>query len=830
MAVLAAATAEAGAGRGGLVMVRADPGLGLSTLLDAHLAAARSAGLRTWRVPVLPSGRTTLSAGVPEWTEPAVVVIDDLHRADDPTLLALHTLADSLPRRALLVVAGRHRGVTPARFAQLDRIALGHDLPPLDRDAVDALVAELFGAGPGSPLRESAEGAGGSPWLLARLTDPDRASAVTGWAAELAGADTGLLRLAALLGPAASVDRLASVSGSPPEEVLAALGRLGALGLVEQDAARARIRYPLLRADLAAASAGLRPSLARRLAGRDAEPEAVVAQLGGAPMDGWTADWLTAHADRLVTRPAPELVDLLRRATAWLPPGDPRHHRIRAALAEALQWSGRLDEARRTAATSLAARPEPPERQRLRGVLARIAVAEMDPDGVFAALEPERVDGRLPPRLGVLHAYACGLAGDLAGAEQGVVDAIPAAAEDPVVEVSMLNLWAVGRCVEYDLAGAMELLDRADAVLDIAVSDPAQWLQSRLMRAVVQHLRFEAAASDTVEEARPVAEALGAGWLAWLHTVAALAAHNDGRLAQGLAEVDAAMALPDQYGMARPLHATAALILLRQGRLPAARARLELAEQHPGTGIAMFYEQVLATTRALLADLEGRPGRALEIVRGVADGAVGVRAALSVMGAGSWLVRIALDGGDHDLARRLVDEVRNRTTDPSVGVRGALMFCQGMVDGDAELLLAASHQFAGIGSEVAAADAGDHAARVLATSGRLEDARAAHRDAISRYTTLAATGDIDRSTAALRSHGVRLGATGSRRRPKHGWAALTGAEYRVAELVAQGLSDREIAARLLVSVRTVHSHVSRALGKLDYSSRIEIVLGFQQRG
>ncbi|MFE5588460.1 hypothetical protein, partial [Kitasatospora sp. NPDC056531] len=94
-------------------MVRADPGFGVTTLLDAYQAAARSAGLRTYRVPVLPAGLTSLPAGVPSWSEPAVVVIDDLHRADDPTLLALHLLAEELPVRALLVVAGRHRGVTP---------------------------------------------------------------------------------------------------------------------------------------------------------------------------------------------------------------------------------------------------------------------------------------------------------------------------------------------------------------------------------------------------------------------------------------------------------------------------------------------------------------------------------------------------------------------------------------------------------------------------------------------------------------------------------------------------------------------------------------------
>ncbi|MER7083944.1 response regulator transcription factor, partial [Saccharopolyspora kobensis] len=73
------------------------------------------------------------------------------------------------------------------------------------------------------------------------------------------------------------------------------------------------------------------------------------------------------------------------------------------------------------------------------------------------------------------------------------------------------------------------------------------------------------------------------------------------------------------------------------------------------------------------------------------------------------------------------------------------------------------------------------------------------------------------------------GATGPRRRPKHGWESLTAAEHRVAELVAQGLTNREAAERLIVSVRTVDSHVSKILAKLGYASRVEIVLGFERR-
>lgn len=51
---------------------------------------------------------------------------------------------------------------------------------------------------------------------------------------------------------------------------------------------------------------------------------------------------------------------------------------------------------------------------------------------------------------------------------------------------------------------------------------------------------------------------------------------------------------------------------------------------------------------------------------------------------------------------------------------------------------------------------------------------------------------------------------------------LTEAEWRVAESVARGLSNKEIAAELHLSIRTVENHVSRILAKKNFSNRVEI--------
>jgi DNA-binding CsgD family transcriptional regulator len=58
--------------------------------------------------------------------------------------------------------------------------------------------------------------------------------------------------------------------------------------------------------------------------------------------------------------------------------------------------------------------------------------------------------------------------------------------------------------------------------------------------------------------------------------------------------------------------------------------------------------------------------------------------------------------------------------------------------------------------------------------------------------------------------------------PASPWEQLTARERQVAALVAQGLTNREIAARLVVSKRTVDAHVEHILAKLGFSSRVQV--------
>ena len=90
------------------------------------------------------------------------------------------------------------------------------------------------------------------------------------------------------------------------------------------------------------------------------------------------------------------------------------------------------------------------------------------------------------------------------------------------------------------------------------------------------------------------------------------------------------------------------------------------------------------------------------------------------------------------------------------------------------------------------------------------------------YTSLGAAADVARLQAQFRQHGIRRGPTAKHRQARSGWDSLTPAEAKVAALVTEGLSNPEIATKLVLSRSTVTTHVSHILRKLGVNSRIDI--------
>jgi DNA-binding CsgD family transcriptional regulator/tetratricopeptide (TPR) repeat protein len=70
----------------------------------------------------------------------------------------------------------------------------------------------------------------------------------------------------------------------------------------------------------------------------------------------------------------------------------------------------------------------------------------------------------------------------------------------------------------------------------------------------------------------------------------------------------------------------------------------------------------------------------------------------------------------------------------------------------------------------------------------------------------------------------------SRRATKAEFGGLTERERMVVALIAQGMSNREIAAALVVSERTVTTHISNIFGKLGFSSRTQVATWAGEKG
>lgn len=98
--------------------------------------------------------------------------------------------------------------------------------------------------------------------------------------------------------------------------------------------------------------------------------------------------------------------------------------------------------------------------------------------------------------------------------------------------------------------------------------------------------------------------------------------------------------------------------------------------------------------------------------------------------------------------------------------------------------------------------------------------RSAPTELLQAIRAAAAGGQYVDSTLTAR---VTQGFVGKDGRPKNPTTALTEREAAVLRLIATGYSNKEIAARLGLSIKTVETHKANAMRKLDLTGRIDIV-------
>jgi LuxR family maltose regulon positive regulatory protein len=191
------------------------------------------------------------------------------------------------------------------------------------------------------------------------------------------------------------------------------------------------------------------------------------------------------------------------------------------------------------------------------------------------------------------------------------------------------------------------------------------------------------------------------------------------------------------------------------------------------------------------------------------------------------MVRAKLAAGDTEEAAMYLAELHSITD--ALGTRplyASLSLCEGLVaieagdeDTAREKLEDAVDLFTASGGSFELARARLELARVYALLGREDAAVREATLALGRLDEIRATGEAARARDLLRFLGAPAKATRASRRDQ----ILTPRELEILRLVSEGLTDGQIAARLVLSKHTVHRHLQNAYAKLGCSSRAAAV-------
>jgi DNA-binding CsgD family transcriptional regulator len=815
---------------------------------------------------------------------PVLLVVDDLQWADDASLLLWRRLSRATVQLPLVLI-GLCRPVPRRVELEALRRDLSNaggvliPLGPLDRAEVSQLAEFLVGGRPGPRVALLLDSAAGNPLYVREIADAlgrAGALAVADGVAELtgepgpAGGDRGgrdpaqapltslagaivdrldylsadcrrALLSAALMGADFAVADLARLVESSPGALVEVLEEAIAAGVLESAGVRLRFRHGLIRQALyEAMPPALRVALHRQAAqaliesGAPVERVAQVILSALDAVDGWELDWLGLNAAALAHRAPVIAAELFEHALAHAAHDDPHHAVLEDQFAAVAFLTARYDEAERTTRRilntgGLAGPADPDRRSQAVWILGYTLLRTTRFDESVRVLGEVIGDERTAPvwraRLTALQSMALYRWEHDEEAQRAAAWALAEGERlaDPAALAYALHASSLHSHADHDLAGYLALNDRALAVIgaDPGLADLRLLLLNNRAVAMEASDRLEESA-DALAQARLLAERTGTSRLALIQITAGGQALNQGRWDDALAELDAIGDSAYEATMDVMVHAVAGLIAVHRDDGPAVARHLNaLGGQIHAAGVGGG-ASVLLQLHSLAAERAGRPREAVEILRVLLDPEE-ERVREHRCDLLPSLVRLALAVGDRPTAQSACDAARQEADlEPLPFKRTAADWCRGLVDADPEALVTVAAYFRRTGWRYERATVLEEAAVLLAAAGDLGRARPALAEAMSIYEELDAVWDCRRAAGRLRPHGVRLGVRGPRQRPRTGWKSLTSTELRVAELVAQGRSNPDIAARLVLSRRTVQTHVSHILAKLEVHSRREI--------
>ncbi|MFD4676437.1 BTAD domain-containing putative transcriptional regulator [Lentzea sp. NPDC058450] len=799
---------------------------------------------------------------------PTVLVIDDLQWADEASVHVwrrLVTATGQLP--LLLVTAARSRhGRADLDALRAQVAATGGDvltLGPLSGPEAAALTTELVGGQPGTRLRRLVAQADGNPMYLREMLGElrrEQAIDLSGGVAEVAeehlrdaprtlfaavqrtwqalpDRTREVLRCAAVLGADVTAEQIAGLWRRPVEEVVLAAEDAVRANVLTEGTHRLVFRHPVMReAVYDAVPAPMRELLhlqaAKALAAERAPARRVAEQLVAAASEPepWVLDWLVANVAELTSRAPLIAVDLLEQALEGGGPRDPRREVLLTALVRVLFKLVRDPEAQ--VKQALAISTDPTRSTELRQMLAAILLRQGKRDLAVRALTEVETDPSVPEIWRLRHKSLLAHIGrDISNVDDAELTAKTAHAEAVankdayLIAHALQTRWLVDT-VRRDHRAALRHVDEAVVAVtgrtDL-VAMHAILLDNRMFTLQnLDRLGEVDAALRKVDELT-VAHRLPTG----PQVPAAIHHYWTGRWDQALVELDAATEdgpAINYGGLVDPgpswllLHGVAALIALRRNDNAAARAHLDAAEEHLVTTVAeRESHDFLLAARSLAAVQSGDRKRALEIMAPVLDPAYA-----ELMLRHQWLpevLKLAREAGDEDVVFEALSVAKLEADREIVPARAhtALLRCEALATGDPEPALAAVAHYREVGRTVELAAALEEAAALLVAAGRQPEARKAFAEAVNVLTALDARWDVHRILDRFGAFGFRhdraVGRAGT------GWETLTPAEKRIAGLVANGLSNPDIAVRLSLPRRVVQAHVARILKKLGVRSR-----------